>query len=297
MKFHERITAIENAIHLGLMPRKYQAIDLNMLIQGWPRVMGNQLKDEHNWISDKKPYYNLWPGIVEPLRRTRLDVPGDSVHLPRSPILLRFAEGHELAEGDVKCRSVIASEVEVVEENKEETRGICLWCDFGEYEQIGSEQFMIGTYRVFRLSGMTVQEGMDISNRRFDPISPVEEKLLDEVCKIVIAVALMNEDEDFFSPDILGKDRGIYSSTNDPARKQVIEERARRRGKIGWDVGKELHDTPHVVPPYFAIRWMNAQKGKPGAKPVLRPISGYVTHKKLITNVPTGYLSSQENQE
>lgn len=291
MKFHDRQTSLDTAVKLGLLPKDYGLKDLSRIASLFPRTMANQIGYEHNWIIDKRPYYNIWPSIVEPLRRTRLDVPGDQIHLPRNPILLRFAEGKELEVEGVQCRSVLASEIEVIEDDEERTRGVCLWCDFGEYQCIEDFEFMVCTYRVFRLSGMTVQEGLDSSSKRFDPITQNEEKLLNEIVKIVIAVALMNEDEDFFTPDVLGKDRAVYGSA-DPERRKVIVERARRRGKFGWDVGKELHQTPHVVPPYFAVRWMGAKKGKPGSQAVLRPISGYVTHKKLITDVPTGYLEN-----
>ena len=48
---------------------------------------------EHGWMSEGKPFYNVWPGIVDYLLRIRLDhVPMKLFKLPMRQIYLRFAE-------------------------------------------------------------------------------------------------------------------------------------------------------------------------------------------------------------
>ena len=64
-------------------------------------------------------------------------------------------------------------------------------------------------------------------------------------------------------------------------------EKAKRRGKFGWSVGKDLQISPHIRAACpAALYWT----GKGRKTPKIRFRKGCVVHKKKLQNIPTGYV-------
>ena len=77
-------------------------------------------------------------------------------------------------------------------------------------------------------------------------------------------------------------------NSNQKKRDKVIYiEKARKRGIVGWSIGKQYETCPHYRRPHFGIR----HTGKGGAIPRIVPIKGAVVHNKKLTTVPTGYIT------
>src|SRR5580704_1702893 len=52
---------------------------------------------EHRWYFTGRPYYSLFPAIIEPLARLRLDFDAGLIPpLPVRELVVRFPKGHEL---------------------------------------------------------------------------------------------------------------------------------------------------------------------------------------------------------
>jgi len=77
-----------------------------------------------------------------------------------------------------------------------------------------------------------------------------------------------------------------YEDGDEELRKRLVA-KAQRRGKVGWNVGRQIEVTPHVRRPHFAIRW--TERGR--AVPKLVPVKGSVVHRQLAEKVPTGFGS------
>lgn len=286
MKFYERTTVASSMKRHGLIPKEYDARTLsgimNQIASQIPKYISKQLEDEADWIDDGMPYYSVWPVITECLLRTPLSIPGDSISLPRKPILLRFSETKPFVSHGVTFHSILANETVVVDKDDKEHRSLVLWCDFGELDHSMGFPLMVGTYRVFRLDMETIQAALDSSKTRFDKITDAEEEALLDAIRITLAVAMLNESTEFFEPDVLSKDALQYDRTKDAS----IVARAHRRGKIGWHLGRQTELVPHVRRPHFAIRWTGVGR----AKPVLTPIRGSVVKRRRLVEVPTGYM-------
>ena len=68
---------------------------------------------------------------------------------------------------------------------------------------------------------------------------------------------------------------------------QKFVDRAKRRGKIGWNVGRNIEVSPHIRGPSpAALYWT----GKGHSVPIIRFRAGCVVHKKKISEIPTGFL-------
>ena len=330
MKFYEHPTMPDTAAKLGIPRSEWTQESVLMLAQQGPKMIrtASQLRDELNCIEAKRPYYSVWPAIVEPLRKTKLTIPGKALKLPRSPILIRFAEGKEPTYKEQKLCSILASEVLVTEDKEskllyeqspdpekyyenqgdfdatslnlklgpQDQRGLCLWCNLGQTEQTklptGNKTFDKLGFPVmaFRVFPLeeTTIEESLIRTRK--PEDPITDTEEGILTDAVrIVVAVC----------LLGEDSDFFEP--DVLSKDMLEyvrskrielvHRAQRRGKIGWHVGRQIDKAPSIVAPYFAIRWMGHG---PDKKPILRPVSGYVAKRAKITQVPTGYFDDEE---
>lgn len=285
MNFHERTTFIEIYKRLGMADEALLSRDelARAAHHGLvPRHVAAQLADEADWLAGRRPYYNVWPAIADALVRTPLDLAGDSIQLPLKPLVLRFGVGAELASHGRRVRSILVNETQILGE-ADSVRGLCLWVDYGETNLLFGRVIPIFTYRVFQLTGVTVEEGLAASRKRFDPMTDEEEQTVIDCIRVVLAVSLLDQGGEFFEADVLAKDAAKY---RDDPRDEIVA-RAHRRGKIGWHVGRSLEFAPHIRRPHFAIRWMGHG---PDKTPRLRPIKGSVVKRKRLTDVPTGFM-------
>lgn len=289
MKFYERTTTASAMKQHGFIPKDYDSRTLSdIILEAYgrgvpvPKYVAHQLQDEADWIDDGMPYYSVWPVITDCLLRTPLAIPGDSISLPRKPILLRFSQDKPFITNGLTLKSILANETLVEDAEGKDHRSLVLWCDFGEVDMSMGFPLMVGTYRVFRLDMATVQDALDASKRKFDKITDQEEEALLDAIRITLAVAMLNESTEFFEPDVLSKDSLKYERTKDAS----IVARAHRRGKIGWHLGRQTELVPHVRRPHFAIRWTGVGR----VKPVLTPIRGSVVKRRRLVEVPTGYM-------
>jgi hypothetical protein len=109
------------------------------------------------------------------------------------------------------------------------------------------------------------------------------------IIKLVCTLCLLENDSSIIEPDVLDKDRAKYERQPD----QTIVDRAVRRGKIGWNVGRKIETIPHVRGPSpLALYWTG-----PGRRiPLIRYRKGCIVHKELVTKVPTSFEDDDEAQ-
>ena len=93
-------------------------------------------------------------------------------------------------------------------------------------------------------------------------------------------------DPELIIPDVLNKDRDKFLNANDELRLKLID-RAKRRGKFGFTLGRDLEKIPHVRRPHPALVWTGVGRKIP--KIIMR--AGSIVHREKIEKVPTGYLS------
>jgi hypothetical protein len=97
----------------------------------------------------------------------------------------------------------------------------------------------------------------------------------------------MASDPEIVEPEVLSSDEERYSKTRDSA----LVDKAHRRGKVGWNVGKDIEVVPHyrrACP--AALYWT----GEGRRFPKVRFRRGSVIHRKRLASVPTGFLGPLE---
>ena len=314
MEFYRYISAFQHfkAAKQGYKPKDFYAMLIADLAQGVnSRNHGkvtafNQSMAEMEWYRDRCPYYNVYPGIVEPLLRFRLDTPIRSVILPLPTLVLRFADRGPLAFDGHRIKSVLVKEsidiphtellkslegqYKLPEKYNDRDPTLTMWMDFGEEEN----GLVVYTYRRLpKKEDMTVAASMAALPRHetADSGLKIPVNVIDDVVKIVVACCLISQDpsDNLLTPDILSKDRRKWENATEEERKRLVDRANRRRNSIGWEVGRQFGDGKEVQPFWRNAHLMLAWTGKGRTIPKLVMRKGHFVGADKIAKMPSGY--------
>ncbi len=240
-----------------------------------------QLINEKDWERSRRPYYNLWPSIVPMLTRLDLDLDSALIRLPLPALCIRFPKDHAKnpLSFDWKGETVPIRCILVGDMNQGE--GISVLIDIGEVMPGGVP---IYTYRNFpRRSGLTVEQSLASLGRNvFSDIGvQVPNPLIDDCVRLCCSLCLLENDPEIISPDVLADDRAKYEQSGD----QKFVDKAHRRGKVGWDVGRHVEVMPHYRRPHMTLVW--TERGR--AVPKIVPRRGSVVHREVVEKMPMGW--------
>jgi len=242
---------------------------------------------ELRWTQAHRPYYDVYPSVVRAFLNVDLDkLLCDHVRLPIPDLLVRFQPGHELPGGDgALVRSFLVS---MTEQHRTSNAGMLVGIDeWREGQEVPNHTVTV----VSLAPGTTVMSrlvrGREITGTLIE--AGVNDTTVDNVFRFAVALCLLKDQMDLVSPEPLEADRSKWDATHDPK----LLEKAARRGKRCWSIGKHIEVAPGFRRPHFAIRWM----GKGGTDPRLRPIKGCLVRREKLAEVPTGYLDIQLDEE
>jgi hypothetical protein len=279
--------------------------------KGVTSVDQQSLALEDLWCECRRPYYSIYPSIIKSLLAVKLTLPCSRFHWPlktNEPILIRLPT-NSMDESKPHVINVLATPVTLQEcANDAEHLMFNASCD--ETESL----IHLSIVYLFKCKGHMIRGAMNINLT--ENMNSTFEKILDEMLyrhnttfysglseqeginitceavRLVVALTLVAENTEFVRPDVLSDDAAIYAKTLDP--KYV--DKAIRRGKRGWTIGKQLEEdrtrSPHIRLPHFGIRW----KGTGRTRAELVPIKGSVVNRLNLNKVPTGYLDDEDSK-
>lgn len=239
----------------------------------------NRCAVEMAWMQNGRPYFHVYPCIVEAAEKT-----------PMHKIKLSDLSLPECCRvSDCRC----AVEVDFGYGYEYATLGACLLCiienDDGKKSlEIALERESGGSCFKTPLDAKGVEYCLESDKNSSAGVSMRD---MIGIAKLVYFSTMLIDDDDFCSRDVLAKDRAKYENADAEAKK-TIEERAKRRGKNGWVFGERMESIPHLRRPHFAIRWT----GEGRKVPLLRPIKGSVVHRKKLAEVPTGFRDKETKE-
>ena len=115
--------------------------------------------------------------------------------------------------------------------------GISVLIDIGELmPEIG---FPVYSYRNFRRQeGLTVEKALGELKKDWSAEVgiAIPDPLINDCVRLCCSLCLLENDPEVISPDVLADDRAKFEETGD----QKYVDKARRRGKVGWDVGRHI---------------------------------------------------------
>ena len=241
-----------------------------------------QLINERDWERQRRPYYNVWPSIVPMLTRLNLDLDSSLIRLPLPALCVRLPKDQEknTLKFDWKGKEIPIRCMLVGKIN--EGGGISVLIDIGELmPEIG---FPIYTYRNFRRrEGLTVENALGELNRDCSAEMgiAVSESLVNDCVRLCCSLCLLENDSSIICPDVLADDRAKYDQNGD----QKFVEKARRRGKVGWDVGRHIEVIPHFRRPHMTLVWT----GRGRVAPKIVPRRGAIVHREVVEKLPSGF--------
>lgn len=334
MQFQTRKTFRQ--LHLQAMPQRDRRT-YEGLVRGVPRerlletqymALAKQynLGDEHvgsalaeltvaewKWEARERPYYCVFPSIVDALTRVSLDIPADQIHCPGGSLSVRLPDDSQLFKFYQGGRPYHIRELLLFEfTNKPESvgphairEGLSVWLNLGTYRNAkGQELPRTECLGIEYNADKTVEQSLAddyIDKEDLPPIAVITPKgLARRVMRLVVTLCLLPDDPDILEPDVLADDRKRLDRGVDEQTAQRLVDKAKRRGKNGhiigrkWDElaaeveGEESETTPHFRRPHFAIRWMGRGKDTP-KRPVLRPVKAAWVKRHRLHEVPMGY--------
>ena len=242
-----------------------------------------QMLNERDWEKARRPYYNMWPSIIPMLTRLNLDLDSNLVQLPLPALCIRFPKDSTKnpMKFDWKGEEVALHCIMMGEINEGE--GISVLIDIGEL--MGEIGVPVCTYRNFpRKSGLTVEQSLASIGTKglFAEIGiQVPESLIMDCVRLCCSLCLLENDSSIISADVLADDRAKFDASGD---KKYID-KAHRRGKVGWDVGKHIEVIPHFRRPHMTLVWTGSGR----TVPKIVPRRGSIVHREAVEKLPSGF--------
>ena len=188
------------------------------------RILG-----EREWLAAGRPYYNIWPSMIDPLASCNLTgILGGHIQLPVPYLLLRFPRGQGTAFVH-RHRDILLI-----------TRNI-------HPNPVTGLMLVVGD--LMPLSGM---------------IEGAADNVAKATLSTVAALSMIRDNPDIIQPIPLTRDAQNYEKTLDPA----LIEKAKRRGLNAFNVGRHIEAAPGFRKPHFAIRWKGKGRVNPTLVPV-----------------------------
>jgi len=260
------------------------------------RATYKQQTIERAWEADKCPYYRVYPSIIPMLLKLNLEVDTGLIRIPQGlrVFAIHFPKiDHKLSfdfDGrHYNVRSILCGPV-TLSSKGEIYDGISIWVDFGETYGISDpssnaiiKDVIIPSYiNIPVKKGLTVEAASDMLQH--DPSSAcgvvMPENIYTGIIRLVCTICLLENDPTVIEPDVLDKDRMKYELCPD----QKLVDRAIRRGKYGWNIGRKIEIMPHVRGDSpFALYWT----GKGRTIPIIRHRKGCIVHRELVSKVST----------
>lgn len=295
MKFHETITYYDS--HKGqipgrsipgrsrLSPANFYAVAIPAHEANGRATTVPILENELLWIKNLRPYYKVYPAILDSLCRLKLDVKYECPDIPQGQLSIRFAVGHEPGtKSGFKISSLFLANGIGRRASKEFKMMIVAANVLNQDGKPDFVRFMIDTIPD---NVKSIEESLEIGDPNNN--TPSTNKGVQALAtRIALTVCMLEHDPDIITPEILSKDEQRYRDESDEWKRKA-EERARKRGKVGWSIGKKFQEkanSPHYTNPHFAIR----HTGPGGKIPKIVPVKGYWTGKDKLTKVPTGHM-------
>lgn len=255
---------------------------------------------ERRWTAKDKPYYNLYPAILPMLISLKLDIPCSLIKgISVEPLEVRLPTaqsdgplswcGETGEQHSVKTVLFGIQPMPKQVDSDELINGLTICFDIGEKDEMG---LPVMSFKFFPLrEDLTIEDAAKLfpSHESATIGLVVPESVVIAVIKLCACLALIDQDSEIISPDILAKHVDRWGNASAKEREEMAA-MAQRRGKNGWNVGAGIEYVPHYRRPHLAL--VRVGKGRTLKRIVMR--SGAVVHRAKLAEIPSGYDSESD---
>lgn len=239
-----------------MLPSALSNGDDRLLSVGSMRAGYNQMVSEYLWFQAGKPYYKVWPQMLDTFVRTRMDVSCKLIGFPYQAFAIYLPQmdsGLDFYFEDkcynVKCILVGCSDRYYDDvDGFKDSRRVTIWIDIGELR----DGLPILSFRcaVFD-DNITIEKAFDtlpIDHHSVSKGVRVPESIIEACVRLTVAVCfLATGSSKVLEYDVLSKHLDLYRSANDE-KKKYYEQKAKNRGKHGWHIGRGRTDRQLDLP-------------------------------------------------
>lgn len=111
-------------------------------------------------------------------------------------------------------------------------------------------------------------------------------KCMEPLFKLAITLCFIGDSPELIQPEVLNADEHKLQGQHNI---EALVAKARRRGKYGFTIGKDIEVMPHYRRPHLALVWYGP--GKKESKII--PRKGSIVHRSKVEKIPTGYGVSE----
>ena len=300
MKFHEYETIMTGARRMfrGTAVEPPTEADLDNFLASAQGVVSDSSsysmmllhrKQDIQWALDQKPYYSVYPSISPMLTKLQLDkVQSSHIRLPHGlkSLSLRFPVGCELGN---EVRTIWIHHLDQVRNPLNDTvcQGLSLGIDHGEVRD-GLPVYLIRCFPL--VEKQSVEDALDLlpASWTLSEGKQLAPEVIADAVRLACTICLIGDDPSILEPEVLSKDKHRVDQSN----LENLVEKARRRGKLGWSLGRSIETIPHYRRPHPALVWTGVGRKIP--KIIMR--SGSVVHRDAVAAVPTGYGDDEDEK-
>jgi len=236
---------------------------------------------EYTWLKMGRPYYNLWPSVVEPFGRLNTDgLKTSDLYSEFLSIAVRFPDN----ETSIKCDEMRIKSLLIGCFNSQSLKKALFFTAYGSRLDGSSSYGSMNGYLSLESDNFN-----EYITKSVETVHDDTEFYGSTLMRILLSVILLSKhpDEKLVTPDVLTDDRAKWLDTKD----EKYVEKARRRGKNGWDIGRDIEFAPHWRRPHAAL--YHTGKGRSIPKIVFR--NGALVKREKMLEVPTGFLDDEES--
>lgn len=234
---------------------------------------------EEMWVKENRPFYNVWPPVLEMIEKVDLrGVKVAHIKWPVSPLLLKFPDGNEFqwllaAQDESSGHSILV---------------LAYTSTWEAVLPVRNDEHLEQLLSFVNQAEIT-DNGMKISHATVNYA---------EWCvRVVVLASLLADDPRIIQPVVLAKDRHEYMVTKDEERKKLLELRSIRKQGMGFEIGREWHETrdtsPHFRNAHLCLFWT----GKERSQPVIKLRKGCMVQPRKMLEIPTGYMGPEDEEE
>lgn len=251
-----------------------------------------RLMAEHQWRKINHPYYNIHPNLTAKLCRVDLNkIPSNMLQMPHDlPVVnIRFAQQHQeftvLEALVTENRSTTGSAIGIMPpgsfchgilmfDNREllEPRFpplVFFVMDFNVYTP--HQQPVYTILGIEPSADKSLEDAMkeQVKNRYQHSYN----EMLKNIMRLAVTIGFLSNNPAICEPDVLAKDRDEFYRTTDELRKTIMISRARRKGKLGYNVGNDMmflgerpvQDRKESAATGRELEWAHIRSGHPHA--------------------------------
>jgi len=248
-----------------------------------------------DWIEAEKPYYNVWPSIIDNIENLDLSkIPTSCIKFPVDVLCIKLPTSKEWFRTELVDSKYIHLRSAVIQVVPGKLR--VLLDDGRDFVKQGTRSYAVelregNTLEAAIKQTLTNALGrvVDIANNDKNMMRVLE--FISKSFRLIAGLGLLSSQGNLVTPDLLTKDRGKEISVEE------AQARAKKKGMYGWSIGKDFssEQIPHVRKAHLALYWTGEKKTIPVIKMRTGENNGPIlVHKKKLKEVPTGFEAKEQ---